>query len=168
MWRSTGRSAGDPRTGRRAFSTTPSRRFRKHGAESRPLRSDGARLVPGVLAVRAVARGRFRDCGTLGRPTITVALDGGHCTKPFRDRLCPFAEVHGRATVRDDLATDAPRVTDAMADFGTHPRNDPAASPGVCATASAQSDSLGSDAPATALRPAAADCERLHRRAAPG
>jgi hypothetical protein len=34
---------------------------------------------------------------------------------------CAFAEVHARATVRDDLAMDGPPATDEMAVFGAHP-----------------------------------------------
>jgi hypothetical protein len=33
----------------------------------------------------------------------------------------PLAEVHSRAAVRDDLATDTVVATDAMAVFGAHP-----------------------------------------------
>jgi hypothetical protein len=38
--------------------------------------------------------------------------------------------------VGDDLATDRPLATNDMAGFGVPVRSDPAASPGVCATAS--------------------------------
>jgi hypothetical protein len=45
---------------------------------------------------------------------------GGCRTKPFRNRRRAFAEVHARATVGDDLATDGPPATDEMAVFGAH------------------------------------------------
>jgi hypothetical protein len=57
--------------------------------------------------------------------------------KPFRKHRCALPEVHARATVRDDPATDGPPATDEVAIFETHLRNDPAGSPGVYATASA-------------------------------
>src|SRR5687767_11872618 len=41
--------------------------------------------------------------------------------KPFRKRRCAFAEVHARATVRDELATGGQPATDEMAVFGAHP-----------------------------------------------
>ena len=50
-----------------------------------------------------------------------VALHGGCCIKPSRKNYCAIAEMPVRATGCEDLGTDAPGVTDAMADFGTHP-----------------------------------------------
>jgi hypothetical protein len=60
-----------------------------------------------------------------------------------------FRDVHARATVcddlatdgDDDLATDGPPATDEMAVFEPTLRTDPASSPGVYATASALSRS---------------------------
>ena len=51
----------------------------------------------------------------------TLASTRGCRTKPFRKHRCTFAEVHARATVRGDLATDGPTVTNEMAVFGAHP-----------------------------------------------
>ncbi len=41
--------------------------------------------------------------------------------KPFEKMCSALAEGHLRAAVRDALATDRLRATDAMAVFGTHP-----------------------------------------------
>jgi hypothetical protein len=51
---------------------------------------------------------------------VAIAFHGGCCIKPSRKSCCTIAEIVARATGCDDLGTDAPRVTDEMADFGTH------------------------------------------------
>jgi hypothetical protein len=51
----------------------------------------------------------------------TLAVDGGCCIKPSEKTRRTLREMHARAAVRDDLATDRPHVTDAIAVFGAHP-----------------------------------------------
>ena len=69
----------------------------------------GQRLT---LAVAGGA-GRLRD--------RSIAMHGGCCIKPSRKRRCAITEMATRATRCHDIREDAPRVTDAVADFGTHP-----------------------------------------------
>jgi hypothetical protein len=64
---------------------------------------------------------------------------GRCCRKPSRKSRCVIAEMAARAAGCDYLGTDAPRVTDAVADF----RSRRAASPGVSATATTKTSSDG-------------------------
>jgi hypothetical protein len=41
--------------------------------------------------------------------------------KPSEKMRSALAEIHARAAVRDDLATDPPLATNEVADFGAHP-----------------------------------------------
>ncbi len=49
------------------------------------------------------------------------AFRGGCCIKPSRKSCCAIADMAVRAARSGDLWTDARRVTDELADFGTHP-----------------------------------------------
>jgi hypothetical protein len=51
----------------------------------------------------------------------SIAPDGGCCIKPSRKCCCSVAETAASAGRRPDGGTDAPRVTDATADFGNYP-----------------------------------------------
>jgi hypothetical protein len=79
--------------------------------------------------------------GRLGGEPLSAASHGGCCIKPSRQSCCVIAEMSARAAGCDDLGADAPRVTNAWPISEPTLRNDPAASPGVCATASMQSNS---------------------------
>jgi len=50
--------------------------------------------------------------------------------KAVSESCCAVADVAARAARCDDVGMDAARLMDAMADFGTTLRNDPAGSPG--------------------------------------
>jgi hypothetical protein len=52
---------------------------------------------------------------------VTLAFVRGCRIKPFREWRRALAERQARAAVRDDLATNAMRVTDEMAVFATDP-----------------------------------------------
>ena len=60
-----------------------------------------------------VAASRRQGDRRFARWLLHKAVPGENC--------CAIAEMPVRATGCEDLGTDAPRVTDAMADFGTHP-----------------------------------------------
>jgi hypothetical protein len=96
--------------------------FRAHGSNQqfhRLLRHAVARALttaPSLAGVSPAAadiliRHGWRRKGRPGRCRI----------KPSRKCCCSVAETAARAGGCHDVGTDAPRVTDAMADFGTHP-----------------------------------------------
>jgi hypothetical protein len=62
-----------------------------------------------------------RDAGVRSGRCRTLALDGGCRINPSRKSSCAIAEMAARAPGSDDVGTYAPRVTDAIGDFGTHP-----------------------------------------------
>jgi hypothetical protein len=80
------------------------------------------------LSLRTGSRISARALAAAGQARVPLPREAVR-TKPFRKRRCAFADVHARATVcddlatdgGDDLATDGPPATDEMAVFGAHP-----------------------------------------------
>jgi hypothetical protein len=65
--------------------------------------------------------GFLGNAGATSAPKQTTACRRGCRIKPSEKMRGALAEVHVRAAVRDDLATDRALATDEIADFGTHP-----------------------------------------------
>src|SRR5215203_1439138 len=84
------------------------------------MRASPQKLVAGWRHPTGDVHGCTRANTGIG-PLAAAAFHGGCRTKPSAKTRRALAEVHARAAVRDDLATDRALATDEMADFGTHP-----------------------------------------------
>ena len=91
--------------------------------------------APAARAPSTVAA--FREHYGGGLPPGASSVHARLSHKAIWKSCRALAEVDARAAGRDDVATAPLRVTAEMVVFGARPyRNDPASSPGVCATAS--------------------------------
>jgi hypothetical protein len=81
------------------------------------------RAFPGFAArISHLRQGASRHCWSAGiaRPRSCIHARLSH--KAVLENCCAPAEMAARAAGCDDLGTDAARMTDAVADFGTHPQ----------------------------------------------
>jgi hypothetical protein len=92
------------------------RAYTPHTERKEPIERARAAIAPLLHPMRR------RTSPVAHRPVeLTAPLRGGCRANPSRKSRSPLAEVHARAAVRDDPATDPLRVTEEMAVFRAHP-----------------------------------------------
>jgi hypothetical protein len=103
---------------------------RNSAPNQRTFAASGRPFVASQIGPFRGLRQEFPICGKgqvgiAGRPESlgpAPAFTRGCRIKPSRKTCCATPEMATRAAGCDDLGTDAPRMTDAVADFGTHPQ----------------------------------------------